>query len=532
MSGEEISDFDDATSFLGDYGLFQVMIMVLLSVSVVPCGYMGVLTVFIADTSEHHCTTPANLTRNGTVDLPSFRERSRRIGPDSCSRYKVINSTEDTMIFSNDTEPCVDGWVYSTEKYAATIVSEWDLVCDDAWKVPLSTSLFFVGMTIGTLVAGQLSDWFGRKPLFFSSLALQTVVTLIQAASGNWAMFCVLNFLRGISQISYITAVILGSEILNKSARVSYTLLGHDLGYGLGYALLPLLAFFIQEWRMLLVTAALPGFLFIALWWVIPESPRWLLQKGRVAEAEAVIRNAAKRNKVPAPDVIFREDNLALMQNTDGQQQTYSYLDLIRTTNMRNITILTTFIWLASAMVYYGLALSTSNMNGNAYLNCLISAATDIVAYIAVWLLINRVPRPTILFFTLLFCGVMLVLVKIIPEDKPVISQTLALLGKLCVSASYGFVFVFTPELFPTVVRNMGVGMASTASRIGSVICPYVIYAGVYNKSLPFIIFGTVSIIAAGLSVLLPDTKNDKLPNHISQAKPIRGFNALRKSLK
>lgn len=39
---------------------------------------------------------------------------------------------------------------------------------------------------------------------------------------------------------------------------------------------------------------------------VIPESPRWLLHKDRVAEAELVIGNAAKRNKVPAPEVIFR----------------------------------------------------------------------------------------------------------------------------------------------------------------------------------------------------------------------------------
>ncbi|KAM6948332.1 LOW QUALITY PROTEIN: solute carrier family 22 member 4-like [Aplochiton taeniatus] len=391
------------------------------------------------------------------------------------------NSIQPSSGHGNETEGCLNGWTYSTEIYTATIVSEWDLVCDNAWKVPLTTSIFFLGVLFGSFTSGQLSDRFGRKPVFFSTMALQTVITLGQTSSSNWVMFCILNCLRGVGQIAnYIASLVLGSEILGKSTRVSFTLLGHSLCFGVGYACLPLFAFFIR-WRMLLVASAIPCFFFLPLWWVIPESPRWLLSQGRVEEAEQVIQNAAKKNRIPAPDVIFMADDcLEIMQKGSfkGEQQTYSFLDLLRTTNMRNITILNLLLWAATAMVFYCLSLNTGNMNGNAFVNCFVSAVTEIVAYVATWLLIRRAPRPMILFTTLLFCDVMLLIIKLIPEGWHAVFQVLALLGKLGVSRAYSFLYLFSMELFPTVVRNMGLGVASTAARLGSILSPYVVYIG------------------------------------------------------
>lgn len=113
MADAQIKDFEYFTSFLGDYGLFQILMIVLLSLSSVPLGYMGVTSVFVADTPEYHCKGSINSTRNGSW-----------IGPDSCSRYKLKENWAQPPALSNDTEPCLDGWVFSTDIYTSTIVSE------------------------------------------------------------------------------------------------------------------------------------------------------------------------------------------------------------------------------------------------------------------------------------------------------------------------------------------------------------------------------------------------------------------------
>ena len=124
MPNPEMSDYDETTSFLGNYGCFQILIIALLGLSGVPCGYMGVIVVFVSDTPEHHCKVWSNSTVDGAHVEPPFHERSSWIGPDSCSRYKARANWTGPVELGNATEECVDGWVYSTEIYTATIVSE------------------------------------------------------------------------------------------------------------------------------------------------------------------------------------------------------------------------------------------------------------------------------------------------------------------------------------------------------------------------------------------------------------------------
>ncbi|XP_068604870.1 solute carrier family 22 member 21-like [Brachionichthys hirsutus] len=506
MSAAGTEDYNDLTSFLGDYGLFQNLIIVMLTLSAFPSGYMTAIFVFISDAPEYRCKESIGSTQN-----------SSWAGPDSCSRYKLNRSWDET-------EQCLDGWVYSTDRYTATIVSEWDLVCENAWKVPFSTSLYFVGVLVGSFVCGLLSDRFGRKPVFFSTMFLQAIASLIQAASVSWVMFCVFNFLRGFGQVAvYILSLVLGTEILRTSARVTFSVLGHSGGFGIGYALLPLAAYFIRGWRMLLVASGIPPLLFLSMWWVIPESPRWLLQKGRVEEAELIVRKAAKMNRVPAPEVIFRTgESLELMENKHEEKRTHTYMDLIRTPNMRNTTILTVIMWLSGSLVFTGFSLNTSNLNGDPYLNCFFTAAIDLVVYVVTWLVINRVSRPTLVSSTMMFCGVMLLATLLVPEDVPILGLVFALMGRLGSCGSFTFIYVFSAELMPTVVRNMGIGISSTAAHIGNIMCPYIIYMGVYSKVVPYIVFGTISVGTAAVSMLLPDTRDSKLPDLISEVRPIR----------
>ncbi|XP_010896799.2 solute carrier family 22 member 5 isoform X2 [Esox lucius] len=470
-------DYDEITSFIGEWGPFQKLIFFLLSLSSIPNGYVGMAMVFVADIPPHRCRIPWLNTSSFSLDLNHsipLQELNGEIILSRCTRFK--GHVDSNTSYRNQTEGCLDGWEFSQEQYTSTIVTEWDLVCDDAWKAPFTVTIFFLGVVSGSFFSGIISDRYGRRLIFFVTMAVQTIFSILQATSNSWEMFCVFYFISGMGQIAnYCSAIILGSELLIKNVRVNFALLGVPISYALGYTALPIFAWFIRSWRILLIALSLPGFLYIPLWWYVPESPQWLLSQGRVKEAEDIIRIAAKKNGITPPDCIFQQE--ACEQLTEHKnKEMYSWLDLVKTRNIRNITFIVIAVWVVISMTYYGMSLNTANMEGDPYLNCLVAASSEFLGYGYIWVFVHYVPRRCTLPCTLILSGIMLLLVKFIPEDLHALYTTLVMIGKTGVTGAFGFLYLYSTELFPTVVRNMALGATSMSSRLGSTVSPYIAY--------------------------------------------------------
>ncbi|XP_029590282.1 solute carrier family 22 member 5 isoform X1 [Salmo trutta] len=521
-----MKDYEEITSFLGEWGPFQKVIFLLLSLSSIPNGYVGMAMIFLVDIPPHRCRVPQLNFSGFGLDLNysiPLQEVKGEIILSRCTRFK--EQVDSATGFGNETEGCLDGWEFSKEQYRSTIVTEWDLVCGNAWKAPFTVTIFFFGVLSGSFLSGIISDRYGRRFIFFATLALQTVFSILQAAANSWELFCALYFIVGMGQIAnYCAAFILGSELLIRNVRINFASLGVSICYAIGYTALPMFAWFIRSWRILLIALSVPGFLYIPLWWYIPESPRWLLSQGRVKEAEDIIRAAARKNGITPPDIIFKpEDCEQLMENENKEsQRLYTWLDLIKTTNIRNITLISIIIWIVISMTYYGMSLNTPNMDGDPYFNCLVAASSEFLAYGSIWLFIRYTPRRFTLPFTMILSGTLLLIIKFIPQDMHVLSLILVMIGKTGVTGAFGFLYLYSTELFPTVVRNMALGAISMASRVGSTVSPYIAYMGTYNKILPYILMGGTTVIAGVLSLLLPETKGEQLPEFINQVKPLR----------
>uniref|UniRef100_A0A672I5T8 Solute carrier family 22 member 4-like n=1 Tax=Salarias fasciatus TaxID=181472 RepID=A0A672I5T8_SALFA len=462
MASENIRDFDTITSFLGSWGPFQRRIFFALAISILPNGFIGSYIVFVGDTPPHE-----------------------------------FNSVR-----------CLDGWKYSKEIYQSTIATEWDLVCDDAYKLPLSTSLYYGGVLVGALISGQLSDRFGRKPALFIMMAVQTVSLTAQIFSPNWEIFTFIFFFVGGGGFSnYIIGFVLGSEILGPKTRVLFCSLGVFMSSAVGYMFMPLAGYFLREWRLLLIPMAASGLIYIPLWWLVPESPRWLFSQGKVEEAEAILKEAAKMNKVEAPLDIFTKAEVL-------KEEKSSILNILKSCNVLSITLVCSSLWFIITISYYALVLNTSNLHGDPYLNCFISAVIEVPAYVIALAMLQYCSRHICQSSTLLLGGVMIFCL-------PGVAVALEMLGKFGITAAFCVVYAVSSEIFPTVIRNTAMGCCSMAARIGTIIAPFVIYLGQYNTSLPYILMGALAIFGAVICWVLPETHKKALPETLSQMQQI-----------
>uniref|UniRef100_A0A8C8FB44 Major facilitator superfamily (MFS) profile domain-containing protein n=1 Tax=Oncorhynchus tshawytscha TaxID=74940 RepID=A0A8C8FB44_ONCTS len=504
--------YEDNTAFLGEWGSFQQTVFFLLCASTIPNGFSAFSVIFLGDSPPHHCFVPdsGNLSEAWRKAIIPIEVVNGQEEESKCSRYRldVVRNLSalgyipglDVNLTGVEQECCVDGWSYSKDIYQSTIVTEFALVCNDKWKQPFTSSVYFLGMLCGSFFSGQLSDRFGRKPVLFVTMAVQTLFTFVQVFSQSWEMFSVLFFIVGLGQISnYVAAFVLGTEILTATVRVLYVTLGVCLFFAFGYMMLPLLAFFIRDWRSLLLVMSVPGLVYIPLWWFIPESPRWLLSQGRVEEAEAILRDAARRNRVTAPEVIFEESETA---------------DICIVFVFHAFNVLSRF---TLSMGYFAISLNTSRLHGDPYVNCFISAAIEVPAYVISWLFLRYLPRRISASASMLLGGGALYFIQLVPPSLPSLSIALEMLGKFGMAIGTALMYAYTGELYPTVIRNTALGSCAMISRVGSIIAPYIMTLSTYYKYLPYILLGSLLVLSAMAIPLLPESFGHPLPETIKQ---------------
>lgn len=229
----------------------------------------------------------------------------------------------------------------------------------------------------------------------------------------------------------------------------------YQIPFNLGHLTLPIFAYYFRDWHSLQLALSVPSLVLISYYWIIPESPRWLFTIGRIDESAAVLTKVASFNKLPTESIRMDLEKHAINTNTNTKNLPRgNFFGLFRTPNMRSKTICMWFNWLVCGMCFFGVAQYIGESDGDIFKNVFSSAAFELPGTFLCLFAMKALGRKWSLITFNMITGICMLLIAFIPSQQ----VALASIALVAISISFPTVYLYAGELFPTVVRNVGIG--------------------------------------------------------------------------
>lgn len=367
-----------------------------------------------------------------------------------------------------------------------------------------------------------MSQRFGRKRALLVSYVMTTVFGYASAFSYNFIMFAVMRFFTGLglSGISVVTLALCIEWVDIKHRTAVGVFMSMD--WSVGTALLPVVAYFVNDWKHLSAVATSPLLLAMICWRWLPDSARWLMSNGKTQSAHYYLSKCAKINNREQFMTDLKPESLTKVILVENENRKYSYLDLVRTPRMRRLALLTGIVWFGVACTYYGISLNVSGFGVNIYLTQFIYGAIEIPAKVLIFFSFKTVGRRLSEAGALFLVGLCIICNMFIPQEMGMYRTAVGALGKMFSESSFTAVFLYTTELYPTVLRQNGLGYCSFIARLGVSISPLILLLEDVWPSLPSVVFFLVSLAAGMSAYFLPETRNVRLPETIEDVEQTR----------
>uniref|UniRef100_A0A673X2N0 Solute carrier family 22 member 3 n=1 Tax=Salmo trutta TaxID=8032 RepID=A0A673X2N0_SALTR len=524
--------FDDILEEAGKFGRSQKRIFALLCMVSMPWAGVYVGIVFQGFTPEHWCRDSGvsqirkscgwNLMDTRKITVPVVNT-SGVLVHSQCEQYELDwnatgltcdNPESDLTDAHRSKAPmtsCKEGWEYDY-KGRQSFVTEFDLVCADAWVVDMYQATLNVGFFIGSIAIGYLADRFGRKTSFLVSNLLNGIFGILVAWSPNWVSMLVFRALYGFGvKGGWVAGYVLITELVGVEYRRTVGVI-YQMFFSVGILILPLISYFITDWRWLQVVITAPYILFLSYYWFIPESPRWLLSQHNAKKAVEITEAIAKENKKTLSKNIENITGTLIALVVTAHNYTISFTATIDP-SVNNCCLSSRF---TSAVVYQGLIMRLGILGGNVYIDFLISGLVEFPAAFLILFTIDRIGRRLPFATANIVAGAACFITAMIPETMFWFKTAVACIGRLGITMAFEMVVFVNTELYPTFVRNLGVSVCSTLCDIGGIVAPFLLYrlAAIWLE-LPLIIFGALAFLAGALVLLLPETRGVPLPDTI-----------------
>lgn len=381
----------------------------------------------------------------------------------------------------------------------------------DAWWLGLLGGAALAGLFFGALLTGPVVDRFGRHPVFawnMLPLALLAVMQFwVTTPEHLFALRLAIGFLLG---TDYVVSKALLAEFIPVASRAR-TMSTLSIAWAGGYSCAYFAGFLLKDigpdaWRWMLAFSALPALLILPLRLTLPESPVWLVARGRTAAAAAVVRD-----RIGA--------DVALPLPSSAPRTSRGHWAQLLSPKWRVPTLVAAVFFTCQVIPYFALGtfvnrvldalrVGDSFIGGAAYNLALLTGT------VLGWWVVDRLPRRAFLLGS--FTITALALLPMVVMSQPAASLVVVLFAvfALVLSSVSSLCYVYLPELFPTHLRASGIGVAIAASRIGSAASTFLLPVMVSHFGVQTALGACVAVLAFGATVLYalaPETRGRRL---------------------
>lgn len=387
----------------------------------------------------------------------------------------------------------------------------------------------YFGQFAGALLFGALAERYGRVRSAAGATALMSVMSLACALAGNFPALLALRLVQGIGVGGEMpVAAVYINELSKAHGRGRFFLL-YEMIFPIGLMVTGQIGALVVPtlgWQVMFLIGGIPGLVISGLLLRLRESPRWLIGRGRLSEAEAIIREieASAPGHTPSTDEVpdgsgrgFANDPAP--QPASGNSRT-RWTELLSPFYRRRTTV----VWALWASAYfitnglnnwmptlynrvYGLSLDQSLRAGT------LTNVAQVAVLLGCAFAIDRIGRRRWATAGFLVGAVLLALLGSLASGSVTAVITLVTLSYGIVGSVNAVLYLYTPEIYPTRMRAIGTGAATCWLRLASAAGPLLVGYFVAERGIGavFLMFAAAGVIGALAAALMLETRNRRL---------------------
>ncbi|VDN15154.1 unnamed protein product [Dibothriocephalus latus] len=540
--------YDEVLERVYGTGLYQIVLTICCSMCSMMMSYEYQSMIFLHYTPSFNCSDSrmqdffnlrwiSSSTFVALFNDPSGMERMSGIETveEQCWAIGQRNSSTHMELFS-----CSE-WHFDQSVMRRTLSTDFTLICGRKHLIKWLASSMFFFIAVGHAIALFTDRISRRKLLLFYVVAEMIVTSTIQFGTYFEVIF-ILRLLRMLTMPLNFVATCIIQEILPTRKRGLFGTL-YWIPYLLGYVGSAGLAYLTRDWYWFRIYALPLMISYLPVFFIMPESLRWLSANGEYMKFRNVLRRIARWNRVKLAEDFIEEAVTSIIGSETHKKVPHDQTDVanagdktevdslaitdeiknvFRLPNMRKKTFILCIYVASMHLSFYGLTTSQNFASTNIFLNVLCMGLGELPAPFIGWAVAH-------FFCRRLSVGILAVVIAstvvIGPAVRPlsdVACTVIVFLGKVATSSTVSLSLLMVTEIMPTTIRNMGIFLTLSFSCTVSCLAPFINATDAIHYCLPGVIYGSVIVLGALLTLIfIPETKRCPLAQRLYQAEKL-----------